>query len=180
MITMDRIVREGHPVLREVAKEVALPPSTEDLAVLKEMHEYLTNSQDQAIAEEYDLRPGSGLAAPQIGVAKRMFAIHTTDEKDQLHSYGFINPKIVSHSVEETSLENGEGCLSVDRPVEGLVPRHARITLDAHTLDGEHIRMRFRGYIAIVIQHEMDHLNGIMFYDRIEEYDGPHKRPLPV
>ncbi|GAK14456.1 peptide deformylase [Geomicrobium sp. JCM 19039] len=179
MILMDNIVREGSPVLREVAKEVDMPASEEDLALLQDMLDYLKNSQDPEIAEKYDLRPGSGLAAPQVGVSKRMFAIHTTDEKDQLYSYGFINPKIVSHSIEETSLENGEGCLSVDREVEGEVPRYARVKLQADTLEGERVTLRLRGYLAIVVQHEMDHLNGIMFYDRIEGYAGPHKKEVP-
>ncbi|MEK4565478.1 peptide deformylase [Alkalihalobacillus sp. FSL R5-0424] len=171
MLTMKDIVREGDPVLRKVAEPVALPPSKEDIDTLNEMLDYLVNSQDPEVAEKYDLRPGIGIAAPQIGVSKRMFALHLIDEWDNEYSLGLINPRIISHSVEETHLENGEGCLSVDRPIEGLVPRYARITVKATTIEGEEIKMRLKGIAAIAFQHELDHLNGIMFYDRIEGYE---------
>ncbi|TSB45310.1 peptide deformylase [Alkalicoccobacillus porphyridii] len=178
MLTANDIIREGDPVLRQVAEPVALPLSDEDRATLEDMLEYLINSQDPDLAEQYDLRPGIGLAAPQIGVSKRMFALHLIDEKDQEYSLGLINPKIVSHSVEETHLEHGEGCLSVDRSIEGAVPRYSRITIKATTLDGENIRLRLRGIAAIAFQHELDHLNGIMFYDRIEGFEDPLKKDL--
>ncbi len=178
MLTMKDIIREGDPILREVAKEVELPASEEDKNTLREMLEYLKNSQDPEIAEKQQLRPGVGLAAPQIGISKRMFAIHVIDENDKLYSYGLINPKIVSHSVEETHLEGGEGCLSVDRDIPGTVPRYARITIKATTLEGEDISLRLRGMVSIVFQHELDHLNGIMFYDRIEGFQDQLKKPL--
>ncbi len=179
MITMKDIVREGNPILRQIAKEVPLPASEEDKNTLREMLQFLKNSQDPEIAEKYKLRPGVGLAAPQIGVSKRMFEIHARDENDQLFSMGFFNPKIISHSVEETYLEGGEGCLSVDREIPGIVPRYARITIQATTLDGEEVTMRLRGYIAIIFQHELDHLNGIMFYDRIKDFKDKLKKELP-
>ncbi|GAF63908.1 peptide deformylase [Alkalihalobacillus trypoxylicola] len=170
MITMKDIVREGDPVLRKIAEKVSLPLSKEDQQTLEEMLQFLKNSQDPELAEKYQLRAGVGIAAPQIGISKRMFAIHATDEKEQLYSMGLVNPKIISHSVEENHLEGGEGCLSVDREVPGIVPRHSRITLTATTLEGETVTLKLRGYIAIVVQHELDHLDGIMFYDRIEEF----------
>ncbi|SFL57073.1 peptide deformylase [Salibacterium qingdaonense] len=169
MLTMDDIVREGHPALRQVTEEVPMPPSEEDKNTLKEMLEFLQNSQDPETAEKYELRSGVGLAAPQLGINKRMFAVHVTDEKDRLYSYGLFNPKITRHSVEMTHLEGGEGCLSVDREVPGNVPRYKRITLEGTTLEGEKVRLRLRDLPAIVFQHELDHLNGVMFYDRIEE-----------
>ncbi|MFD1018006.1 peptide deformylase [Thalassobacillus hwangdonensis] len=176
MITMDDIVREGHPVLREVAKEVELPPSDEDKKTLNEMLQYLKNSQDDEICSRYELRPGVGLAAPQIGLTKRMLAVHFTDFDDKLYSYGLFNPKIVSHSVEQSYLTSGEGCLSVDREVPGYVPRYARITIKATDLEGKLIKLRLRGFAAIVFQHEIDHLNGVMFYDHIDP-DNPFKEP---
>ncbi|MBM7837494.1 peptide deformylase [Alkalihalobacillus xiaoxiensis] len=179
MITMDQIVREGHPVLRQVAQPVNLPLTVEDKNTLQSMLEFLKNSQDPDIAEKYDLRPGVGLAAPQIGVAKRLFAVHTTDENGKEYSLGIANPKVVSHSVEQNELENGEGCLSVDREIEGVVPRHSRLTVKGFDQNGDPITLRLRGYIAIVFQHELDHLDGIMFYDRIEGLSDAQKRPLP-
>ncbi|WP_010530394.1 peptide deformylase [Lentibacillus jeotgali] len=167
MITMEDIVREGHPSLREKTEEVSIPPSDEDIQLLNEMLTFVKNSQDEKLAEEYKLRPGVGLAAPQLGINKRMCAVHFEDSKGKLYSYGLINPKIVSHSVEQAYLSVGEGCLSVDREVEGYVPRNARVTVKAIGLDGNELKLRLRDYAAIVVQHEIDHLNGVMFYDHI-------------
>ncbi|WP_339215495.1 peptide deformylase [Ornithinibacillus sp. FSL M8-0202] len=169
MLTMDDIVREGHPSLREVAKEVTLPPSEEEVSLLKEMLEFLQNSQDEKICARYNLRPGVGLAAPQLGINKRMIAVHFEDGNGNQYSYGLFNPKIVSHSVEKAYLTVGEGCLSVDRNVEGFVPRYARITVTATDIDGNPVKLRLKDYAAIVFQHEIDHLNGVMFYDHIDK-----------
>ncbi|KHF29896.1 Peptide deformylase 2 [Anoxybacillus sp. BCO1] len=100
MITMKDIIKDGHPTLRKVAEEVPLPPSEEDRRILASLLEYVKMSQDPELAKTYGLRPGIGLAAPQINVSKRMIAVHVTDEKGTLHSYALFNPKIVSHSVE--------------------------------------------------------------------------------
>ncbi|KMK77060.1 peptide deformylase [Alkalihalobacillus pseudalcaliphilus] len=178
MITMKDIIREGHPVLRQVAKEVQLPASIEDKETLTNMLQFVINSQDPEIAEKHQLRPGVGIAAPQIGISKRMFAVHAYDENDTLYSYGLFNPKVISHSVEENHLDGGEGCLSVDREVQGIVPRHARITVKGTTIEGEEVKLKLKGYIAIVFQHELDHLDGIMFYDRIEGFQDPLKKTL--
>ncbi|MFD2639642.1 peptide deformylase [Piscibacillus salipiscarius] len=174
MITMDQIVREGDPVLREKAKEVELPASTKDQETLEEMLQFIKNSQNEEIAKKYDLRPGVGLAAPQIGLSKRMLAVHFTDFNDREYSMGLFNPKIISHSVEKTYLKGGEGCLSVDRDVPGIVPRYARITIKGTNLNDEEVKLRLKGYAAIVFQHEIDHLDGIMFYDHINQNDPLH------
>ncbi|OIJ18710.1 peptide deformylase [Anaerobacillus alkalidiazotrophicus] len=179
MITMKDVIKEGHPTLRSVAKEVEIPASKEDKETLRKMMEFLHNSQNPETAEKYGLRPGIGLAAPQINVNKRMIAVLVNDENGNLHEYALYNPKIVSHSVEMTQLENGEGCLSVDRDVPGLVPRYARITVQATSIDEEEISIRLKGLTAIVFQHEIDHLNGIMFYDRIVENNDPFKKSIP-
>lgn len=173
---MKDIVREGHPALRKTAKEVVMPPSEEDIHTLKKMLEFLKNSQDEELCKKYNLRPGVGLAAPQLGITKRMIAVHFEDINGKTYSYGLFNPKIMSHSVEQAYLAAGEGCLSVDRPVEGYVPRYARITIKATDLEGNEIKLRLKDYAAIVFQHEIDHLNGIMFYDHINE-NHPFKAP---
>lgn len=180
MLTMKNIIREGHPTLRKKAQAVELPPSEEDLSILKEMMEFLVNSQDPDKAEELELRPGVGLAAPQINISKRLIAVRTFNENEEPKELALINPVIVSHSQETAYLDSGEGCLSVDRPVEGIVPRYARIKIEAFNDQGEKVKYRFRGYEAIVVQHELDHLNGIMFYDRIEDYEDEFKQPLPA
>jgi len=164
---MKDIVREDHPILRKVADEVSLPPSNEDKNTLKEMREYLVNSQDPELSVKYNLRPGVGLAAPQINISKRMFAIYLEDN-EKLYDYALINPKIISHSVEKAYLTSGEGCLSVDRNVPGYVHRYARITITGYDVNTEQdVKLRLKGLPAIVFQHELDHLNGVMFYDHI-------------
>ncbi|WHY87926.1 peptide deformylase [Neobacillus novalis] len=171
MITMEDIIRDGHPTLRKVAAEVAMPPSDVDKQILSSLLEYVINSQNSEVAAKYGLRPGIGLAAPQINVSKRMIAVHITDENGALYSYALFNPKIVSHSVEKSYLQSGEGCLSVDEPFPGYVHRHARVTIKGVNLEGEEVKLRLKGLTAICFQHEIDHLNGIMFYDYIDKHD---------
>ncbi|CAM3092154.1 peptide deformylase [Filibacter tadaridae] len=169
MILMKDIVREGHPALRKQAKEVVFPLSDADQELAADLIEYVVNSQETETCDRYGLRPGIGLAAPQVNKLKRMFAIHIEEEDNKPLSFVAINPKIVSHSVEKTYLVPGEGCLSVDRDVEGYVPRYARITFKAYDIDGKEYKKRLKGFAAIAFQHELDHLNGVMFYDHIDK-----------
>lgn len=182
MLTMEDIVRDGHPALRIVAKEVPLPASEEDKDTLVELIEFVKNSQDPEIAQKYGLRPGIGLAAPQINVLKRMIAVHVQGEKGTLYSYALFNPKIISHSVERSYLTSGEGCLSVDEPITGYVPRYARVTVKGTDIEGTEIKLRLKGLPAIVFQHEIDHLNGIMFYDHIDRENPlkPIENAIPI
>lgn len=176
MITMDDIIREGNPVLRQVAVEVPLPATDGEKETLRKMLEFLKNSQNGEVAEKFHLRAGIGLAAPQIAVSKRMIALYLDDDNGKHYEYMLFNPKIVSHSIENTYLEGGEGCLSVDREVPGFVPRHARVKVKAFDIDGKPLTLRLKGYPSIAIQHEIDHLNGILFYDHIDK-DNPFKIP---
>lgn len=169
MITMDDIVREGHPSLTKKAEAVEVPLSQENKQLLEEMLQFLKNSQDEEIAKKYNLRAGVGLAAPQLGIEKQLIALHFEDEKGKVYSMGIANPKIISHSVEKSYLAGGEGCLSVDRAIEGYVPRHARITITATDMKDQPVKLRLKGYPAVVFQHEIDHLNGIMFFDHINQ-----------
>lgn len=173
MLTMKDVIREGHPTLRLKAQAVELPLSDEDKQTLFKMREFLYNSQNPELAEKHGLRPGVGLAAPQINVSKQMLAVLTDDENETLLDYMLINPKIISHSEVMTYLPTGEGCLSVDRDVTGFIPRYKRITIDAQQLlpDGslKPIKLKLKDYTSIVFQHEIDHLHGVMFYDRINK-----------
>lgn len=168
MLLMKDIVRDGHPALRKKSTDVELPPKEEDIEILQKMRTFLINSQNEDLAEKYNLRSGVGLAAPQLGINKRLIAVYF-EFNDQLYDYLFVNPKIISHSVEKAFLSTGEGCLSVDEQIEGYVVRYHRITVRAYDIEGNKVQIRFRGYPAIVIQHEIDHLDGIMFYDYINE-----------
>jgi len=177
MITMKDIIRDGHPTLREKAQELSFPLSNEDKETLKAMREFLINSQDDDIAKKYGLRSGVGLAAPQINVSKRMIAVYLPDDGNgKSYDYMLVNPKVMSYSVQEAYLPTGEGCLSVDENIPGLVHRHNRVTIKAQDIDGNDVKLRLKGYPAIIFQHEIDHLNGIMFYDHIDDSNplAPH------
>ncbi|MGC6769837.1 peptide deformylase [Enterococcus sp. LJL51] len=177
MITMKDIIREGHPTLRKVAEEVAFPLAQKDIELGEEMMTFLKNSQDPEKAEELQLRGGVGLAAPQLDISKRIIAVHVPsgdlENPEPVLSAVMYNPKIISHSVQDACLSDGEGCLSVDREVPGYVVRHSRITLTYYDAAGEKQKKRLKNYEAIVVQHEIDHLNGIMFYDHINA-DNPY------
>ena len=175
MLLKKDIIQDGHPTLRKRAQEVEWPLSEENLNILRSMMTYLENSQDDEIAEKYDLRPGVGLAAPQINVSLKMFCIKTMDEKfEKWHQYAVVNPKIISYSEAKTYLPGGEGCLSVDEETTGIVLRSKKIRakgyfVDLETGKGEYKEIKLRGYPGIVFQHEYDHLLGIMFVDKIEK-----------
>nr|WP_039808612.1 peptide deformylase [Jeotgalibacillus malaysiensis] len=176
MITMKDIVRDGHPVLRQKAEKVQIPLSDTDKETMALLLDYIKNSQDPETAEKYDLRPGIGLAAPQINVSKQIFALHLEDSNGREYSFSIANPKIISHSVDKTYLTSGEGCLSVDENIPGYVVRYARVTIRGIDTDGAEVKFRLKGLAAIAAQHEIDHLNGIMFYDHINQED-PFKEP---
>ena len=173
MILMNDIIREGHETLKKKAQEVQLPISAEDRTTLISMLQYVMNSQDNETASKYNLRPAVGLAAPQINVSKRMFAILTTDFDNNLYCLAVVNPRIVKKSKELVYLPTGEGCLSVDRNTDHmLTPRHEKITVEGYFLDLESNqlrkkRMNLSGYIAIVFQHEYDHLDGVLYTDKM-------------
>ncbi|MCK5761669.1 MAG: peptide deformylase [Candidatus Izimaplasma sp.] len=173
MLTMKDIIREGHKTLALKAKEVNIPLSKEDKNTLKLMMEFIVNSLDPEICAKYDLRAGVGLAAPQINISKQMIVVKTMDETNKKeHIYLMVNPKIISHSVKKTYISSGEGCLSVDRIVEGVVPRHQKITVRSYFYDIETEELtkaviKLKGYVGIVVQHEIDHINGILFVDKL-------------
>ena len=169
MLKTSDILDEKEKILHEKCKEVTFPLSDEDKKTINDMIDYLRLSQDEEKAEELDLRAGMGMAFPQVGKLKRIFVISYKTEDEEFIEYTVINPKIVSYSNELVYVEEGEGCLSVNREVEGIVPRHARITVGFYDENGNYIEERVREEIAVAFQHEMDHLDGIMFTDRIDK-----------
>lgn len=112
----------------------------------------------------YD-EPGIGLAAPQVGVSLRLFVIDTewSDDEKGRHPLVVINPEI---SEREGRITWDEGCLSVP-DYNAVVERDAKITLRGLDLEGKPIEERAEGLRAVCIQHEVDHLDGILFIDRI-------------
>ena len=179
MITMKDIIDDHNKMIREVSKPVELPISEEDRNLLLEMHEFLVNSQDPEAAEKYELRPAVGIAAIQLGIPKRMAAIHVLDFDEEggvtgSTDYALVNPKIISYTEKQSYLKDGEGCLSVNDDVQGYVPRHAKITVKGYdVLTDQDVKIVARGFLSICLQHELDHFEGTLFYDHIDQ-----KNPL--
>ena len=163
------ILDEKDKTLRQISEDVISPLSKEEKKLIQTMIDQLTYSQIELYEKKYDLRPGMGLAFPQLGILKRVIVIVYEYDEEKFDNYVVINPKIISNSTEMIAAEAGEGCLSVNREVEGHVPRHARVTIEGLDEDGNKIRIRAREELAIAFQHEIDHLNGILFYDRINK-----------
>lgn len=138
------ILEEGDPVLREVCKEVP--------KISSNIHKLLDNMADTMYAAE-----GVGLAAPQIGISKRVVVIDVGEGLIEL-----INPVILSTEGEETDIE---GCLSFPG-VSGEVTRAAKVTVEALDRHGDKKQYTGEGLLARAFQHEIDHLNGVLFVDR--------------
>lgn len=164
-----KILDEKSSFLHKRAKEVTFPLSDEDKKTIHDAIKYLEMSQNEEIAQKYDLRPGMGLAFPQLGILKRIFVICEEVEEGKFENYIVINPKMISHSEELIYVEEGEGCLSVNRPVDGIVPRFARAKIEAYDENGELYTYRVREDLSVAFQHEMDHLDGILFVDKIDK-----------
>ncbi|MBO8136577.1 MAG: peptide deformylase [Desulfotomaculum sp.] len=140
------IVKNGDPVLRQKAKPV--PEITPNIKKL------LDNMRDTMYASR-----GVGLAAPQIGVSKRVIVV---DVGDGL--YEIINPEIIESKGVETDIE---GCLSIPGVV-GEVPRAASVVVKGLNRDGKEVQISAKGFLARAFQHEIDHLEGILFIDRAQ------------
>lgn len=169
MLKMKDILDENDKRLRIISEDVVFPLTKDDKKHIHDMLEYLRNSQIEELSEKYDLRPGMGLSAIQLGIKKRYFVVVYEYDEGKFEEYVIINPKIISNSAEKIYVEFGEGCLSVNREVDGIIPRYARITIEGYDEEGNKIRVRAREELAIAFQHEMDHLNGILFYDHIDK-----------
>lgn len=168
---MFKIFDDKTKILRTKCKEVPLPYTKEDKQTLKEMAEYLKLSQDEEYASEHNIQAGVGLAAPQIGLDKRMLAIYLKDG-DSTYKFGLINPKVLRISVKKAYLRGGEGCLSVKQAHQGLVMRYYKIVVEAFDVfEDKDITITAYGYLAICLQHELDHLDGVLYYDHIKPKD---------
>jgi len=143
-----QIVKKGNRVLREKARPVKKVNDT----VLK----LLDNLRDTLYEAE-----GVGLAAPQIGISKRVIVVDVGEGIIQL-----INPEVVTGEGEATDLE---GCLSIPG-VQGLVSRPAKIKVRGINREGDILEIEATGLLARALQHEIDHLEGILFTDKVTEY----------
>ncbi len=169
---MFKIVKDNQPSLRIRSEPVPFPIEQKYFDLLNKMLDYLKKSQDDEYASKHHLRAGVGLAAPQIGINLQIIAIYYEKEENEFVEYALINPRIVSSTVKQCYLKNGEGCLSVDEDHKGYVYRYYKIRVKAYdALKKEEVEITARGYDAIVLQHEIDHLSGILYYDHIDKLD---------
>jgi peptide deformylase len=142
-----QIVEKGDEVLRLKAKKVEkITPNIEKL---------LDNLRDTLA----DSETGVGLAAPQIGISKRAIVINYDEDY-----YEVVNPEIISQEGQDTDTE---GCLSVPGII-GEVTRAEKVTVKGLNRQGEEITIKAEGYLARIFQHEIDHLEGVLFVDRAE------------
>lgn len=163
------ILDEKDKRLRTKSIDVKLPLTKEDKKTIQHIIDHLTYSQIEEYEKKYDLRPGMGLAFPQLGMNKRIIVIVYEYDEGKFDNYVVINPVIISHSTEMIAADAGEGCLSVNREVDGHVPRFARVTVEGYDEEGNKIHVRAREDLAIAFQHEIDHLDGILFFDHINK-----------
>lgn len=169
----DDIIKDITPSVRRKSEAVKFPLSQEDKTTLMNLLRYVHDSQDDELAQTYNLRPAVGIAAIQVGIPKKMLAVVVPgEEEDEVFEYALVNPRIVSESVQRAYLKNGEGCLSVEDEHEGIVPRAARVTVKGYDLiQDKEITIKAKNYLAIVLQHEIDHFSGTLFYDKIDKND---------
>lgn len=169
-----KILDESNKILHKKSSNVTFPLDEETKKLIDDSLTYLEMSQIEEYSEKYDLRPGMGLSFVQIGILKRIFVVSEEIEEGKFNRYVVINPRVKSMSEELIYVGEGEGCLSVNREVEGIVPRHARITVEAYDENGNLYDIRVREDMAVAFQHELDHLDGILFADKIDKKN-PYK-----
>lgn len=149
------IVKDPDPILRK--KAVKLRKADAGIRKLAEdMWETMLDA------------PGVGLAAPQIGKSIRLITVRVPeDEEDGTEeaNYTLLNPEIVKALGEQVG---AEGCLSIPG-IAGNVARAQSITVKAMDLDNKPVRIKAEGYLAVVLQHEIDHLDGVLFTDHIKD-----------
>jgi len=150
--------------LRYVPDEVLV---TKAKAISDIDEEIATLARDMVEAVQY--HEGIGLAGPQVNVLKRIFVVYMRDDKPRV----FINPEILATSMEENVIE--EGCLSIPA-VWADVKRPAAVTVPAFNEKGRPFTLDAEGMLARVIQHENDHLNGVLFIDHLT--DGKRQRVM--
>ena len=154
-----KVARMGHPVLREKAR--AIEPRELKTVPLQKLIDDMMQTMD-----EYS---GVGLAAPQVHEGLRIFVAHLDSEgRGKGESIAIINPEI--EIVGNEVIEGWEGCLSIP-DIRGRVARAARIRVSALDRQGKRIEINAEDFPARVIQHETDHLNGILFFDRMRSFE---------
>ena len=158
-----KVARLGHPILRRVAEPVS--PEAIGAPEIQQLIDDMLETMD-----EYD---GAGLAAPQVHVSRRIVIYGVREnprypDAEEVPLTVLVNPAITPATTEMT--EDWEGCLSVP-DIRGRVPRYTRVTVEAYGRDGRQLRFAANGFHARVVQHECDHLDGVVYLDRMRSMD---------
>ena len=151
-----KVARMGHPVLRGKAREIA-PEELGSPELAAFVDDLIETMQEYA---------GVGLAAPQVHEGLRLFVMQT-DPDDEATLRVVVNPKLTALGNEDW--EDWEGCLSIP-DIHGRVPRNDRVRLEAQDLEGRAYTEELEGFAARVCQHEYDHLDGLIFFDRMRDF----------
>ena len=166
------IILDTDPRIRQKSEPVPTPLSKEDRELLDAMVQYVKDSQDPQQVQERGIQPAVGIAAIQLGIPKQMLAVVLEDQQGEFQTIALANPKIISKSVQNSYLVDGEGCLSVPDQHPGHVFRHARIKVRGYDYQkDETVVIEAQDFCAIALQHEIDHLSGILYYDHIDTND---------
>jgi len=168
------ILDDCHKILRTKSEDVTFPLDEDTKSLINDALLYLEMSQIEEERLKYDLRAGMGLSFIQLGIPKKIFVVSEDLGDFKFKRHIIINPIIKAKSEELVFVGEGEGCLSVNRDIDGIVPRHARITIEAYDENGNLFTTRVREDMAICYQHELDHLDGILFQDKIDKKN-PYK-----
>ena len=154
-----KVARMGHPVLREVGR----PLDRADLR--KPPLQQLIDDMIETM-QEYS---GVGLAAPQVHYSIRVFvALLDEDPGPETEPTALVNPEIIPNG--SATEEGWEGCLSIP-DIRGMVPRFTDITVTALDRQGKKVEYRLKNFAARVAQHETDHLDGVLFFDRMKSFE---------
>lgn len=165
--TMDWVITDDNPRVRLKSEPITLPINEKDWQQIAKMIAYVDASYDGSY-HQYGIKPGVAIASNQIDWQKRVIYLHFDNEYGKEKHWLLANPVIKKFSKEISYLDGGEGCLSVPSDHYGVVPRNSKITVEAYDLfANKYITIEESGYAAIVLQHEIDHLDGILYYDRI-------------
>lgn len=168
------ILNDKNPLLHKKCQSVVLPLNDKQQELVNRMVSYIDASFTNE-HNKYKIRSGIALAGPQVGLMYKIIYIHAMFGSKE-HKYLLANPEIISESKTNCYLSSGEGCLSVDKNVEGFVRRKNKISISAFDLlNNKKIKINASGYLAICFQHEMDHLEGIVYYDRINKFNPYYK-----
>ncbi|MGL5591447.1 MAG: peptide deformylase [Mycoplasmoidaceae bacterium] len=168
--TMDWIIYDDNPLLKTKSEDVVFPLSEIEKETIDKMVAYIDASYESK-EDEYNIKPGIGIAAIQLGLPKRIIYIHF-DDSEKENKFLIANPKIIKEYSGKIYLQDGEGCLSVQKNIEGYSIRSKRLIVEAIDLTTNNvIKIDAEGYLACCIQHEIDHLNGTLYYDRINKFN---------